>query len=679
MDCKPPSSLRAHQSPWLCVLCLIGLDYFSSLAYQPSIAFEVAGWLAPLATLTVILLTFVGALPIYIYVAGRSPHGLGAVGLLERSVRGWPGKLLVVVLLGFAATDFVITRTLSVADAAHHLLGNPEPHWQAGLDSLAAANQEAMDLVSGSFWHKILKQENRQLVVTILLSVLGFLFWAVFRRGFTRRVVQISVVVVSTYLLLNAVVIGSCLAYLYRQQDLLQLWWGRIERGYWHPAAGPLPPQAWGAIALLCLLAFPQMALGMSGFELSMVVMPLVRGDDAEEDSHPRRRIRNARKLLFVAAAIMAVYLLGSALVTTVLLEPSVLSRGGPAENRALAYLAHGGLLLTGDSARSINPVFGPWFGTFYDVVTILILSLAGASVTIGLRDLVPRYLHRLGMELNWAHRLGATLLVFNCINLAVTVIFRASVTEQRGAYATAVLTFLASAGLTAALDTWRRRSGWRVFRVPWFFVLVSAGFFVAAAATVFVNPRGLLIALAFVAVILFLSIISRAFRSTEPRLEGFVFKDSQSQFLWDSLKYLEFPVLVPHRPGRHSLVDKEAKIRQRHRLPAEVPVVFVEADLDDASDFYQKPVVQVAQEDGRFVLHISGCASIPHVLAAVALELTGPGQPPEMHFGWSNESPIDANLSFLLFGEGNVPWMVRELICKAQPNPERRPRVVVG
>src|SRR5438046_1687873 len=111
---KLPAAPPAYQSYWLCILCLVGLDYFSSLAYQPSIAFETAGYLAPLATVVVVLLTFLGALPVYAYVAGRSPHGQGAVGLLERLIPGWLGKFLIVILLGFAATDFVITRTLSV-------------------------------------------------------------------------------------------------------------------------------------------------------------------------------------------------------------------------------------------------------------------------------------------------------------------------------------------------------------------------------------------------------------------------------------------------------------------------------------------------------------------------------------------------------------------------------------
>src|SRR6266849_7829485 len=134
------SAPARRQSFWPWVLCLVGLDYFSTLAYQTSIAFESAGSAAPLATAVVVLVTFLGAVPVYCYVAGRSPHGQGAIGLLERSVHGWFGKLLIVVLLGFAATDFVITKTLSVADAAEHLIHNSQPVWQKALDALAEAD-----------------------------------------------------------------------------------------------------------------------------------------------------------------------------------------------------------------------------------------------------------------------------------------------------------------------------------------------------------------------------------------------------------------------------------------------------------------------------------------------------------------------------------------------------------
>src|SRR5262249_10900470 len=145
----------------------------------------------------VVLITLLGALPVYAYVAGRSPNGQGAIGLLERSVHGWLGKLLIVVLLGFAATDFVITKTLSVAAAAEALIHNPQPAWQVALERLGRADDALRRVLPDVFWQRAVGYWNKQLVVTVCLSILGFIFWAVFRRGFRKRVIQLAVVVVA--------------------------------------------------------------------------------------------------------------------------------------------------------------------------------------------------------------------------------------------------------------------------------------------------------------------------------------------------------------------------------------------------------------------------------------------------------------------------------------------------
>jgi len=137
--------------------------------------------------------------------------------------------------------------------------------------------------------------------------------------------------------------------------------------------------------------------------------------------------------------------------------------------------------------------------------------------------------------------------------------------------------------------------------------------------------------------------------------------------------------VLVPHRPGRQSRAEKAAALRSEHQLSDDVHLVFIEVEMDDPSDFYQQLSMQVFREDHVFVIRIGGCVSAAHAVAAVALELSKRGRPPALHFGWSELGPLAQAWSFLAFGEGNVPTKVRELIRRAEPDPSRRPRVVVG
>ncbi|HKN82921.1 MAG TPA: hypothetical protein VJW17_05785, partial [Pyrinomonadaceae bacterium] len=235
-----PHATPHKQHPWWQVMCLTGVDYFSTLGYQPGIAFLAAQALSPIATFILVLLTLFGALPIYNRVAEDSPYGEGSISMLEHLLSRWKGKLFVLVLLGFVATDFIITITLSAADATAHVIQNP-------------------------FTPAILKH---QIGVTLaLIALLGIIFL----RGF-KEAIGIAVGLVGVYLLLNAIVITFGLYQLVTHPHYFPLWKQAVLH---HPEVNG---STWLVIAI-ALMLFPKLALGLSGFETGVAVMPLVKGE----------------------------------------------------------------------------------------------------------------------------------------------------------------------------------------------------------------------------------------------------------------------------------------------------------------------------------------------------------------------------------------------------------------
>src|SRR5918911_1807 len=289
---------EVREHPWWKVVCLTGVDYFSTLGYLPSIAIVGAGALSPVATLLIVLLTLFGMLPMYRVVAAESPHGQGSIAMLERLLSFWKGKLFVLCLLGFVATSWVITITLSASDASAHVVENP-------------------------LWPEALREE-RVLITLALLAVLG----GIFLKGF-REAIGIAVVVVGAYLLVNLVVVAAGFYEIAQQPQALAGWQSALFREH---------GSVLGMIGV-SLLVFPRLALGLSGFETGVSMMPLVRGDAEDDPERPEGRIRNTRKMLLVAALIMSFYLLTTSFVTSVLISAQEFREG--ASDRALAYLAH--------------------------------------------------------------------------------------------------------------------------------------------------------------------------------------------------------------------------------------------------------------------------------------------------------------------------------------------------
>ncbi|GAA1178382.1 amino acid transporter [Pseudonocardia alaniniphila] len=608
--------------PWWKVMCLTGLDYFSTLGYQPGIAALAAGLLSPVATVVLVLVTLAGALPVYRRVAAESPHGAGSVAMLERLLTFWQGKLFVLVLLGFAATDFLITVTLSTADATEHLVENP--HVPSAL------------------------QGHEVVITLVLIALLG----AVFLKGFTEAM-GVAVVLVVAYLALNAVVVAVAIWHVVSAPAVVGEWTAALTTQHSNPLL----------VVGLALLVFPKLALGLSGFETGVAVMPHIQGDPTDTEERPRGRIRGATKLMTTAAIIMSVFLVTSSVVTTLLIPHAEFEPGGQAYGRALAYLAHAYL--------------GDGFGTLYDLSTIAILWFAGASAMAGLLNLFPRYLPRYGMAPHWARAVRPMVLVFTAVAFLVTWLFDADVNAQGGAYATGVLVLITSAAVAVTIAARRaRQRGWTIA-----FGVISAIFVYTTLANVIERPDGVKIGACFIAAILLISILSRLLRAFELRVTAVSLDEVAAGFLDNgtggTLR------LIANEPNSRDVAEYEEKleeIRQDHDIPASADVLFVEITLRDPSEFETELDVRGELMHGCYRVLALESAAVPNALAALLLHLRDrTGRRPHIYFEWTEGNPITHFARFLMFGQGEVAPITREVLREAEPDRSHRPHVHVG
>ncbi|MFK0293837.1 amino acid transporter [Streptomyces sp. NPDC090442] len=616
----PPAEHKGH--PWWRVMCLTGVDYFSTLGYQPGIAALAAGLLSPFATLVLIALTLLGALPVYRRVAKESPHGEGSIAMLERLLPWWAGKLLVLVLLGFAATDFVITMTLSAADASAHVVENP----------FAPAALHGANL-----W-----------ITLVLLAGLG----AVFLKGF-REAIGIAVALVGVYLLLNVVVLAASISQVLSHPIAIGNWWEATTAQHSSPLA----------MVAVALLVFPKLALGMSGFETGVAVMPQVRGSAGDDPAKPAGRIRDTRRLLTTAALIMSGFLLLSSLATTILIPQKEFAPGGAANGRALAYLAHQNL--------------GEAFGTVYDVSTIAILWFAGASAMAGLLNLVPRYLPRYGMAPEWTRAVRPLVLIFLAIAFVITIVFDASVDDQSGAYATGVLVLMLSASFASTVAA--RHRGHRGATIGFGAITLVFGY--TLVTNVIERPDGLKIALLFIVGILLTSFASRVHRAFELRAADVVFDATAERLIEEAMAAGPLRVIAnePDERNEEDYRAKEYSQREETHIPDGGPVLFLEVLVEDSSDFSAELHVHGVERHGTRILRVAG-AGVPNTIAAVLMRLRErTGQVPHIYFNWTEGHPFSHLLRFLVFGDGEVAPVTREVLRRAEPDLRHRPRVHVG
>jgi hypothetical protein len=546
--------------------------------------------------------------------------------MLERLLSFWKGKFFVLSLLGFVCTSWIITITLSAADATAHFAENP-------------------------FAPRALA--DHPVVVTVgLLLILG----GVFLAGFSEAV-GVAVPLVLVFLALNLVVVVVGAVHAVGEPVDVARWLDTLLT-----VGGP------GDVALAALLAFPLLVLGLSGFETGVSMMPLIRAhssgsDTADDETYLRNRIANTRTLLTTAALIMSGYLVATSLVTAIFVPPDAVQPGGEANGRALAYLAH--------------EFLGDAFGTVYDVSSILILWFAGASAMAGLINIVPRYLPGYGMAPEWARAVRPVVLVYTGVAVLITWLFDANVDAQAGAYATGILAMMISAAFAVTVSSRRRGSTSGVVG----FGIVTLIFVYAFADNVVEKPDGIVISLAFIAGIVVISFVSRLARATELRADGIEFDEAALRMIdcADDAGNLHVIANKIQAGDVDEYRDKEAEQRALNPIPENAKILFLEIEVTDPSEFAKKVLVRGETVADYCILRAESTA-VPNALAAIMLRLRDDTHlRPHLYFQWSEGNPLAHLARYVLFGQGETAPVTREVLRQAEPDLASRPVVHVG
>ena len=266
-------------------------------------------------------------------------------------------------------------------------------------------------------------------------------------------------------------------------------------------------------------------------------------------------------------------------------------------------------------------------------------------------------------------------VLVYITVAVVITIIFQADVDAQAGAYATGVLAMMTSAAFAVALTAWRGGSK----RGGFAFGVVAVVFVYALVANEVQRPDGIIISSFFIVAMVFTSLISRVYRSLELRQERIELDETARRFIDESGEEIH---IVAHRRRQGDVREytaKEKEQREDNHIPAGEPILFLEVEVEDASEFEDVLEVSGVEVGNHKVLRAKSSV-VPNAIAALLLYLRDTtGKTPHCYFGWTEGNPILYLFRFLLFGEGDTAPVTHEVLREAEPDARRRPAVHVG
>jgi hypothetical protein len=278
-------------------------------------------------------------------------------------------------------------------------------------------------------------------------------------------------------------------------------------------------------------------------------------------------------------------------------------------------------------------------------------------------------------MAPNWAKATRPLVFVFTIICFTVTILFDADVAAQGGAYATGVLVLMTSAAVAVTISTRKRAErGWPIY------LAIALVFIFTTGVNIVEQPSGIKIASLFIFGIILASFVSRAMRTTELRVDRIEFDEKAREFL-DDLAEGEIRIVTNRREvGNVSEYRfKEHEKRIDNHIPSTDPIIFFEIELGDASEFTGGLFIRGVDIEGYRILRTESPA-VPNAIAALLLHLRdATGKIPHVYFGWSEGNPLIYVLKYIFLGEGDTAPVTREVLRRAEHDPDQRPSIHIG
>jgi hypothetical protein len=189
-------------------------------------------------------------------------------------------------------------------------------------------------------------------------------------------------------------------------------------------------------------------------------------------------------------------------------------------------------------------------------------------------------------------------------------------------------------------------------------------------------------VATTIITAIIVVSLISRIRRPLELRQEHIEIDETARRFIEEASQGDEIHIIAHRRRFGDDPEEYARKLieqREYNHIPEDVPVLFLEIDVEDPSEFEDVLEIRGAGIGGYRVLRAESSAVLNAIAAFLIHVRDTTGKTPHCYFGRTEGNPFVYVIRYILLGEGDTAPVTHEILREAEPNLQRRPIIHVG